>query len=542
VRVQEIIQTVTVSPGVSVQRRSFLKSSLGILAANALRHTDTMRAATTNDQTAPFFSTEGRRWQEAYDKAIGILAANVQVMPRYDKPVLIEGSDYAGVWQECGPHEALVYRHFRPDVARNDQMTFFVLQRPDGQLPASNKRTQAGFGQIQMVVPIAATAWELASATDDSELLETAYHSCSRWDEWLMRYRNTRGTGLVEGFCTYDTGMDNSPRWAGIPRQCPDADARLCPALPTMPRLCPDLSATVYGGRVALASMATALGRKSEADAWRERAETIRRLIVERLYVPEDAAFYDLDATDHFVRVRSDILLRICSEHVVDQKIFDAMWSQQLGNPQAFWAPFPFPSSALNDPTFVRPIPRNSWGGASQALTALRTGRWMDHYGRSAEFAHLMEQWCEAMQRDMSFRQQLDPLTGTFSEGDLPNYSPACLVLYDFTWRLAGVREEKSGLHWTVRPGIAVSDKAQFRLTLRTGTATMRYTARSARLTLGGRELGEIEGTARLITDSKGTPLSVVGVSQTKQDVVLRLAGLPHRRITLMPNQIVLLS
>jgi hypothetical protein len=166
----------------------------------------------------------------------------------------------------------------------------------------------------------------------------------------------------------------------------------------------------------------------------------------------------------------------------------------------------------------------------------------MDHYGRSAEFAHLMEQWCEAMQRDMSFRQQLDPLTGSFTEGDLPNYSPACLVLYDFTWRLAGVREEENSLHWSVRPGIGASEKAQFHVTARDGTAVMRYTGRSARLILGGREVGEIEGTARLITDSKGTPLSVLGVSLTPQEVVLRLAGMSHRRITLMPNQIVSLS
>jgi hypothetical protein len=44
-----------------------------------------------------------------------------------------------------------------------------------------------------------------------------AYRACSAWDDWLMTYRNTRGTGLIEGFCTYDTGHDNSPRWQGIP-------------------------------------------------------------------------------------------------------------------------------------------------------------------------------------------------------------------------------------------------------------------------------------------------------------------------------------
>jgi hypothetical protein len=525
-----------------VLRRIFLKNGFEFVVANTLLNRIADGQSVTIDRPTPSFSTENRRWQRAYDKAIETLTANVQVMPRFAGPVLIEGSEYGGIWQECGPHESLVYRHFRPDVARNSHMTFFALQRPDGQLPANNKRTEAGFGQIQMVVPIAATAWELASRTGDSELLETAYQSCSRWDAWLARYRNTRGTGLIEGFCTYDTGMDNSPRWAGIAVRCPDADAKRYSPGSKMPRLCPDLSATVYGGRMALASMADAQGKKNEAGMWQERAQVLRKLILERLYSPEDAAFYDLDTDNHFVKVRSDILTRVCGEHVVDQKTFDDMWAHQLGNAQAFWARFPFPSIALDDPSFVRPIPHNSWGGASQALTALRAGRWMDHYGRSAEFAHLMEQWSEALQRDTSFRQQLDPLTGTFTTGDLPNYSPACLVLYDFTWRLAGVREEQDHLHWNIRPDSSASANAQFRVSVRNGIANMRYSGRAAKLILASQQIGEVEGTARLVTDDTGKPLSVTGVSLTPQQVALRLDGIPHRHIRLKPNQTIPLS
>ena len=74
--------------------------------------------------------------------------------------------------------------------------------------------------------------------------------------------------------------------------------------------------------------------------------------------------------------------------------MFEQMWRRQIGNPHAFWAPYPIPSIALDDPAFVRPIPHNSWGGASQALTALRAPRWMDYYGRSEELGYLMQQ-CE---------------------------------------------------------------------------------------------------------------------------------------------------
>jgi hypothetical protein len=194
------------------------------------------------------------------------------------------------------------------------------------------------------------------------------------------------------------------------------------------------------------------------------------------------------------------------------------------------------PSVALDDPTFVRPIPSNSWGGAAQALTALRAGRWLDHYGRSAEFAHLMQQWCEALQRDMTFRQQMDPLTGEFTHADQPNYSPAALVMYDHTWRLAGVREEGEELHWNVRPGHAASSGAVFRLESDGNQAEMRYHDQDAEISLGAHWLGKVEGIARIVTDKNGRPLYAQSIDPAPRRVELQLAGLPHRHLVLQPN------
>lgn len=519
-----------------MRRRAFLKSGLGLAAAGALARA-WPASASASVPAAPFFSTSDARWQGAYDKACANLAGNIRTLPRYNRPVLIEGAEYPGVWQEDAPQEGWLYRHFRPDIARNNHLVFFALQKPDGQLPDANKLSSIGFGQIQMVVPIAATAWELARLMGDEELLRTAYGSCSRWDRWLMRYRNTRGTGLIEGFCTYDTGMDNSSRWAGMPRACPDGDARICPHAPGLPRLCPDLSATVYGGRMALAAMADALAKPNEAADWRERAETIRRLIMEKLYVPEDGAFYDLDAQDHFVKVRSVVITRVCGGHVVDPPTFDVIWRKQIGNPEAFWAPYPIPSVALNDPTFPKHIPRNCWGGASQALTALRAPRWMDHYGRSAELGHLMQQWCKAMRRDTSFRQQLDPRTGEFSMGDKPGYSPSSLLMVDFTWRLAGVVEELDEVQWNVRPEIAAARDAKFRVKLSKGAAEVRYGRDGAALEFAGRRIALVRGTARVVTDDSGKLLALVGISPDTEKVELHRPGKPMESFTLAPNQ-----
>lgn len=412
----------------------------------------------------PIFPDSNAKWQRTWDSAAATLHSNVRSLASYAHPVLIEGAQYPGIWMECAPQEGLVYSDLADvlpydtranllKIARANHLAFFNLQKDDGQLPAFIWNNRVGFGQIQMVVPIAATAWELAQRTGDEELLTIAYAANSRWDAWLRRYRDTRKTGLVEGFCTFDTGMDNSlqiggGRWAGVPNACPGGDARVCPKLPSLPRLCPDLSATTYGARIALSKMAKALGKQSEADRWSESAEKIRRLIIEKLYCPQDAAFYDLDAQNQFVRVRSITIHRVMGEHVLklentlDRHIFDAVWTRQLHNPKAFWPPFPFPSIALDDPAFVRPIQPNSWCGASQALTALRAPRWMEHYGKHYELAQLMRQWVFAIHASGSqvgnMCEQLNPLTGEFTSRSRNGYSPSALVYLSFIKRLNG--------------------------------------------------------------------------------------------------------
>ncbi len=475
-----------------------------------------------------------------YTAALATLSANVLQLPAYSGPVLVEGSVYHGVWQECAPQEASVFDNLGTDAAhntaRNNHLIFFALQKQDGQLPCSVKTNGPGFGQIQMVVPIAATAWESARQSGDSELLEKAYSSGARWDAWLRQYRNTRGTGLCEGFCTYDTGQDNSPRWKGIPNRCPDADARKCPEAEGLPRLCPDLSAAVYGGRMALAAMAGALGKIGDADRWAEDAAIIRQLIVDRLYDPQDGAFYDLDAQNRFVRVRSAAILRVLGEHVVDANLFDSLWQRQVHNVKAFWAPYPFPSVALDDPQFVRPIPRNSWGGAAQALTALRAPRWMEHYGKPAELGLMMRRWLDALLRAGEFRQQMDPLTGDFTQIDPGGYSPAALVFFDFLWRLSGVRRQDDCVEWNVSPPEA-RGRSTFSTKIGTSVAELAYNGPHAELRIAGKLLAQASGIVRLLSSHGGELHTAIGIADgTTARVTLHLPGRPARTLHIPPN------
>lgn len=386
-----------------------------------------------------------------YNEALNGLKSNIWKVFGYEHPVLVEGGGYPGVWLECAPLEGLIYGRFDAETARANHDVFFHHQHEDGYLPCWVWKEKAGTGQIQMVVPIAATALETAELLGDEGFLAKAYSACSRWDAWLARHRNTRGTGLCEAFCEYDTGHDNSPRFAGLPHDCPNEDAKVCPDAGKLPYLAPDLSATVFGGRQALSLMAARLGKNDEAQMWTDRAEETRRLILKHCYDAEDECFYDVDRDGHFVKIRGDVMIRVLGEHVVDQKMFDRIFERHIINPEGFWPPYPLPSIAVSDPLFNHAMPPNCWGGPSQALTALRAPRWMLHYGKEEALNHLMERWLEALLAAPGFMQQLNPWTGEFSGAN--GYSPAMCVFIDFVDRLKLLKPNSEELTTTEKVG-----------------------------------------------------------------------------------------
>lgn len=473
----------------------------------------------------PTFSCDRTGLQERFAQAIDGLRSNVKHVYGFESGTLLEGGAYPGVWLECAPHEGLVYAAIDPAVGQANHDVFFRFQREDGYLPCFVWFKSLGSGQIQMVVPIAKTALELFKLIGDEAFLRRAYDACSRWDQWLSRYRNTRGTGLCELFCEWDSGHDNSPRVRPhLPHDCPDNDARRCPDVPGLPWLAPDLSATVYGGRIALAEMARLLGKQDKAQQWNDRAALIQRAMLEHLFDEEDGFFYDRDAQGQFVRVRGDVITRVLCEHVVDQTLFERIYDQHVHSPARFWTPYPLPSIAIDDPKFVKDLPDNSWGGASQALTALRTPRWFEHYGKFVDHAHLMTQWVNALGRSPAFRQQINPWTGEsrFSDG----YSPAMLCMIDFVARLHGARSE---------PG---SDRLEWNCRAPAGASTSRYTSGIAgraltietrdgqsTLSINSRQVARVTGTVRLVTRLDGTPVELIGTHAKAQHVRVATEG-----------------
>src|SRR5690606_24847756 len=210
------------------------------------------------------------------------------------------------------------------------------------------------FKQIQLVTPPARSMWNHYRMNGrDRSFLARMYASLARYDDWLIVHRNTRGTGCVEAFCTFDTGHDLSPRFWHIPdTPMSDDPGRYDPDSPILPLLAPDLTAAVYCSRLYLSRMAGELGDDAAARRWAAKAEETSAHLFEYCYDAADGFFYDVDKHGRFLRIQTDVLLRVLACEVGDAALFASSLSRYLLHTRKFFAKYPFTSVAMDDPRF----------------------------------------------------------------------------------------------------------------------------------------------------------------------------------------------
>ena len=160
----------------------------------------------------------------------------------------------------------------------------------------------------------------------------------------------------------------------------------------------------------------------------------------------------------------------------------------------------------------------------------------MEHYGKPADLAYVMQQWVRAMiGAGCSFHQQLDPLTGRFSTEDPGGYSPAALVLLDYVWRLHGVRGSGDFLEWNCRCPENCGT-ATFSIQTSHGSALLQHTKMESLLTLADKTILKVEGTARVLTDARGRVTRIVGTHDKTADVRLSWPSGKSELLQVAPN------
>lgn len=362
------------------------------------------------------------------------------------EPVLHEGGVYLGCWLEStGTINAELLARFMPSVVHATFQLFADYQRKDGLMPY--KVTEAGpsYRQIQMVTPLARSVWNHYLLNGkDRNFLSKMYTAMQRHDQWLAKYRNTRNSGCVEAFCTFDTGHDLSPRfWHVADTSHRDDPTQYNPDSPILPFLAPDLTANVYCQRTYLAKMAEELGDSSD---WDVLAEESLASLFKYCFDETDEFFYDLDRNEQFVRIQSDVLLRVLACEVGDRDFFDAALKKYLLNTSKFFAKYPFTSIAMDDPRFDPFSNYNSWSGPSNFLTMIRAPHAFEYHHRYVELTWVMLPIMASLSRATRFAQCISPWTG--EEGFTETYSPAIMCLIDYVERLCGILPTPDGELW----------------------------------------------------------------------------------------------
>jgi hypothetical protein len=398
------------------------------------------------DHSGVRFAASSERLEGVYYSALRKLF-DCMVPTGGEQPVLHEGGVYLGCWLEStGTINSELLSRFIPSVSEASYELFADFQREDGLMPYKVTEKGPSFRQIQMVTPLARSVWNHYQLNGRNKtFLRKMYNAMQRFDEWLAANRNTRGTGCVEAFCTFDTGHDLSPRFWHVPDTSHlDDSGQYNPDSPILPFLAPDLTANVYCQRQYLARMAEELG-ESGAD-WGAKAEQSLQSLFEHCYDETDGFFYDRDRSGQWVRVQSDVLLRVMACEVGDRAFFDTTLQRYLLNTRKFFAKYPFTSMAMDDPRFDPFSSYNTWGGSSNFLSLIRAPHAFEHHNRYVELTWVLYPIMAAMSRMTRFGQCLSPWTG--EEGFTETYSPAILCLLDYVERLCGILPTPEGELW----------------------------------------------------------------------------------------------
>ncbi len=477
--------------------------------------------------------------EDAWRQAVAELELCIRPTAPGTEPILHEGGPYPGAWVESTASISTeVLGRFRPEVSRATHLALAAHQRDDGLLPYKVTSAGPGFAQIQMVTPLARSVWRHYERTRDREYLATMYAALSRHDAWLAEHRDTRGTGGVEAFCTYDAGHDRSPRFWGVPNQTPAGDpARYDAHAGGLPYLAPDLTANVACQRSYLARMAAELG--DDPAVWEARAAASREAL-QLCHDEPDDFFYDLDGLGRPVRIQTDVLLRVLACEVLDDDAAASALRRYVLNRRKFYSGYPFTSVAMDDARFDRDVAANSWGGPVNFLTLIRTPDAFEPYGRHAELTAAWTPVLAAVARMGRFPQTMSPWSG--EPGYTEQYSPAILWFLDACERLLGITATPDGDLWftamtprrvdshDVADAVAYSrDHRGHRyetITTADGGLVLRDGATHLRLPWG----------TRAVTDGEGALRAVVAVSPGGAAGTLRGEGW-ELELNLRPNE-----
>jgi len=298
-------------------------------------------------------------------------------------------------WDSC--FHAIVWSRYDAERAADELRGLLAAQEPDGLIPHVvfwkgdlvsrlqwhhlESRTsgripfhRAPHTTAQMQPPVLAQAVErVVDAGADGFLAEALPH-LERYYRYLAAFRDHDGDGLISIVSQFESGLDFSPAYddaIGVRRPRP-ASLLARTRLPQLRNKLANydldtifrrfrhhqedvLVNAVYGqGLRALARLAGRAGREAVARWATRTADQVTTALVERAWDERTGLFVNLAGPDErraSVKTIHGLMPLVLPD--LPPEIVDRL-TAHLDDPRTFGAPFPVPSVALDEPTFIR--------------------------------------------------------------------------------------------------------------------------------------------------------------------------------------------
>jgi len=234
---------------------------------------------------------------------------------------------------------------FLPELCQESVEAFADNVTPRGSWPGTLcDRHRAGEGQAPVM---AWSVWRIFEISGDKEWLERIYRPLTDiYYFWFKYHVSPRGLAMW-----YNGG------------QIADNDARFDPCFSGEERgnanftglESPDINAFFVVELDRFARIADVLAKPKEAELWRRKRDELAQKIVDLMYFPEQAMFFDvaIGTRKIFSGCKGpNMFLPLWAGVPLPEKEIHRVIETHMLNPDEFYGPHPFPSLSYDDPKF----------------------------------------------------------------------------------------------------------------------------------------------------------------------------------------------